>query len=203
MPTIYSIQCTSCGEGPGADNGLAGWVRADGRKGGKVFPEGYLAVRLDDGTLKPLPHPIESSALQGLGLTSAQVARQNRLFRVTFKICRKCGCLHTERKLDDPRTGCLIAMTLGPIMVAVLRYVAKVSWSSALFGAYLGMVAITGMIGLINWLRWRKQNFELHLSSCSKCGGADLATIPKVAGQVLMCPHCQTQTMRCDLVGKS
>lgn len=203
MPTIYRIQCSACGKGPKADNGLAGWVTSDGCQGGEVFPEGYLAVRLDDGALKPLPHPIESSTLQGLGLTWVEATRQNRLFRVTFKICQKCGRFHTERQHHDPRTGCLIALTVAPIMVAALKYVAKLSWGSSLFGAYPGMVAIVGMIWLINWLRWRKQNSELKLSGCSNCGCANLATISKMAGKVLMCPHCQTQNMHCVVAGKA
>jgi len=203
MPTIYRIQCKACGKGPKVDNGLAGWVATDGREGGEILPDGYLALRLDDGEFKPLPHPAEASTLRGLGFTWKEAARQNRLFRVTFKICRTCGCLCEERQHNDWRTGCLAALISIPLTMILLKFVVNCSWGASLFGAYLSTFAIFGVVSLFNWTRWRKPNRELKLKKCPRCGMAEFTTISRAAGKALMCPHCQTQNMRCNVAGIS
>jgi hypothetical protein len=203
MPNIYRMQCTACGKAPRVEGVLAGWVATDGREGGQILPDGYLALRLDNGEFKPLPHPAEASTLRQLGFTWTEASRQSRLFRVTFKICRKCGALYEERQHHDSKTGCLAAVISIPITVATLKFGFGRSWGLSLFSAYGVMLGVLGLVSLGNWLRWRKQNGELKLASCAKCQAKDFATIPKVARQVLMCSHCQTKNVHCNLAGLS
>jgi hypothetical protein len=203
MPTIFRIKCKACGNGPNVDDGLAGWVTTDGRQGGQILPEGYLAIRLDSGEFKPLPHPAEESTLRGLGFTWNEAARQNRLFRVTFKICRRCGYLYEERQRHDWRTGCLAAVISVPLTVVLLKFVFNYGWGASLVGAYLSMLAIFGIVSLFNWTRWRKPNRELKLKECSKCGMAEFTTISRATGKAFMCPHCQTQNMQVTVAGIS
>lgn len=203
MPTIYRLQCDACGKSPEVESALAGWVTTDGRKEGRILPDGYLAVRLDNGEFKPLPHPVEDSTLRQLGFTWAGAAKQSKLFRVTFKICHTCGTLHEERQHQDSRTGCLVATVSIPISVITLKFGFGQSFGSALFGAFMATMVVMGIFLLANWLRWRSRNDELKLASCAKCHSKKFITIPKAVRQVLMCPHCMTQNLRCNIAGMS
>lgn len=203
MPSIYRLQCTACGKAPGADGTLAGWVTTDGREGGQILPDGYLALRLDSGEFKPLPHPAEASTLQRLGFTWAEASRQSRLFRVTFKICCHCGALHEEPQHHDLQTGCLAATISIPITIMSLKFGFGRSWGSSLFSSYGVMLGIMGLVPLGNWLRWRKQNIKLKLVKCAQCRADDFITLPKACRRVLMCSHCQTQNLHCNSAGIS
>jgi|GEM_PF-3058400 len=203
MPTIYRLQCAACGKSPEVEGALAGWVTTDGGEGGQILPDGYLALRLDNGEFKPLPHPVEASTLRQLGFTWAGAARQSRLFRVTFKICQTCGTLHEERQHQGSQTGCLVATVSIPVSVITLKFGFGHSWGSSLFSAYGLMLGVIGLVSLVNWLRWRSKNAELKLASCAKCQSKAFITIPKAVRQVLMCPHCMTQNVRCNIAGMS
>src|ERR1043165_583285 len=169
MPIVYRIKCEVCGKSPEADGPLAGWVTTEAGGCGQILPEGYVAVRLDSGEFKPLPHPLETRTLEKLGFTWVQAAREGRLFRVTYKICRKCGRLHEERQHRDTRAGCLAAVFSLPIAVAVLKFGHKSDWIASLIGGYFVMMAVLASMQLFNWIRWLKQNAGLKLQRCSKC----------------------------------
>lgn len=203
MPTVYRLKCAACGTTPKVEGALAGWFTTDGQEGGQILPDGYVAVRLDNGEFRPLPHPAEDTTLRQMGFTWTEASRQNRLFRITFKICRQCGALHEERQHHDAKTGCLAAVISIPITVMTLRFVLGRSWGLSLFSAYGAMLGVLGLVSLVNWLRWRRQNQELKLTRCVTCQGRDFTTIPKIVRQVLMCPHCHTKNMHCNIAGIS
>lgn len=86
-----------------------------------VLPEGYLAIKLDSGEFKPLPHPAETSTLKSLGYNWNSAARQGRLYRVTFKICKKCGTFHEECQHHNGMAGCLLALIAFPAAVVAAK----------------------------------------------------------------------------------
>jgi len=182
---------------------LAGYVTTDGGDRGVILPEGYVAVKLDSGVFEPLPHPLETSTLEKLGFTWVKAAREGRLFSVTFKICRKCGCLHEERQHRDLQAGCFAVMILGLITVAVLKFWEGSDWGLSLIAGFFMMLSAAASLGLFSWLRWRKQNAGLKLGCCSKCKATDFVTLPKAKGVALMCSHCQTENLHCTVAGIS
>lgn len=167
-----------------------------------ILPEGYLAVKLDNGEFKPLPHPAETSTLKSLGY-NWNSARQDRLYRITFKICKKCGTFHEERQHHHGVAGCLLALIAFPAAVVVAKLGFKASWSGAIFGAYLSTIAVWAIIAITYWLRWRKPNAQLQLKACSKCAATEFTTIQRSKGKALVCPHCGTETMHCTMAGMS
>lgn len=203
MPIVYRIQCQSCGKGPGLSNFLAGWVTTDGGQGGTILPDGYLAVKLDNGEFKSLPHPVETSTLKGLGYSWNSAARQGRLHRIGFKICTKCGTFHEEQAHHNGMAGCLLGLASTPIALIALKFGLKTGWGTALFGACLLMFAIWGVVAFGSWWRWREPNSRLKLKSCCKCGATEFTTIQKSVGKTLICPQCGTAAMRCAIAGMS
>jgi hypothetical protein len=203
MPTIYRIQCQTCGKGPAVSNCLAGWVATDGGKGGMILPEGYLAVKLDSGEFKSLPHPAEASTLKSLGYNWNSAERQGRLYRISFKICKKCGTFHEECQHHNGMAGCLLALIAFPVVMTAAKLVYKASWGGAVFVAYLSTIAVWGVIVAASWLRWRKPNSQLRLKSCSKCAATEFTTIQRANGKSLICPHCGSKSMHCAIAGMS
>ncbi len=203
MPTVYRAQCESCKGAPEPNGSVAGFVSIDGRNDGVVLPDSYLAVQLSDGELACLPHPIEESTLKQHGLTWRQVSKEGRLFRVEFKICKKCGTLHEERQVHDGRAGCLPAL-FGCVAIALLlRFLAHASWPSSLFGGYLGLFAVWLAASLLVRIRWRKRNVEARLKLCIRCQGKEFITIAKTAGRPTMCPLCGKHSMSYNRAGIS
>jgi hypothetical protein len=74
-------------------------VTTDGKQGGTILPSGYPSVRLDDGRLVPLPHPIETGSLEKQGFTWRQASKEKRLYRIEFK-----------RQLTEGHYGCTLAL---------------------------------------------------------------------------------------------
>src|SRR6476660_3159769 len=107
MPTVFRIQCQACGAAPTSAGGVAAYVVFDGQKDGVILPEGYLALRRNDGELVCLPHPLEGLRLEAEGFSWKEAFRQGRLFYVTFKVCTNCGTLHEEVQHHEDPTGCL------------------------------------------------------------------------------------------------
>lgn len=203
MPTIYRLKCDACGKAPEVKKALAGWVATDGRENGHILPDGYLAVRLDDGRFEPLPHPIESSVLQDLGFTWPEAKRKGRLFRITFKVCQKCGTVHEEPQHSDPQAGCLASVVSVPIAVIILKFGVQLNWVDSFFGAFAAMFVVAGIAALVNRWRWSKQNSELRLKDCSNCRMSDFTTIAKMDGKTIICPHCKKCSLQCNRAGMS
>jgi hypothetical protein len=203
MPAIYRAMCLSCGGTPDAKGGVAGWVTTDGRKGGKILSESFLALKLDSGEFVCLPHPIESSRLKGYGFTWVQASRQSRLFHVKLIICEGCGLICEEYQHHDSRTGCLLAFLTAPAMILFLKCTIKLGWLTSIFGAWFGMFAVLWGVGMFNRMRWRWRNAALKLRNCSACGGTKFISVSRAAGKSLMCPQCHTPNMRYDAAGIS
>lgn len=203
MPAIYRAKCTSCGGTPDADTGVAGWVTTDGRKGGKIMSEGFLALKLDSGEFKCLPHPIEDSCLKGHGFTWVRASRESRLFRVNFMVCEGCGLVCNEYQHHDSRTGCLFAFVTAPGTILFLKYVIGSNWLASIFGAWFGMFAVFGGVAIFNRIRWRARNVTLKLSACPSCRGTKFTPVSRANGKSLMCPHCHTLNMRYEPAGIS
>ena len=151
-----------------------------------------------------MPHPAEASKLTSLGYNWNSAARQGRLYRITFKICRKCGTFHEERQHNLGMAGCLVALITFPALVAAAKLAFEADWGGAIFGAYLSMfAAVGGILAEAFWLRRRRSNSQMRLKACSKCAATEFTTIPKSVGTMLICPRCGTETMRCTMAGKS
>jgi hypothetical protein len=69
---------------------VAGYVSMDGRENGVILPDSYIAFRRDDGTIVPLPHPVENSTLEQNGGEWRSAARNGRILHVEFLICLSC-----------------------------------------------------------------------------------------------------------------
>lgn len=203
MPTVYRIQCESCHSGPDTIRGVAGYVTTDGRKGGIILPESYLAVRLDNGEMVCLPHPVEHSRLNGLGFTWSRAVREGRLFRISYKFCQKCGTLNEECRHTTGSAGCLPALVASLLITISLRFLMHVSWPGSLFGGYLALMAVFLAFALAIRFRSRKVDAEAKSRPCTNCQSNDFITIPKAVGQPIICPFCKTRSMYCQIAGIS
>lgn len=160
-------------------------------------------MRLDSGVSMYLPQGWDTQVLQEQGLTAMEAARQGRFFRVTFKICRQCGWMHEEPQICDPRAGgCLAAVIAAFIMLGILKFGMMLDWFSSLIGVWVGMLAVFGIVLLLRWARWHKQDAPLKLRNCLKCQAPDFVTVAKAAGKSLMCPHCHAQTMHYNRISR-
>lgn len=203
MPTIYKIQCESCKRAPEAKGSLAGYVRTDGREGGIILPASYLAVCLKSGEFVCLPHPLEESTLKDCGFTWHKAWKEGRLFRIEYKICTRCGALHEERQIHSLRAGCLPAVIGGFLIVFLTHFLAHFSWASSFLIGYLGIFAILLLFLLLTSFLWRKKNAETKLMRCTRCDANEFITIPNATRKPIMCPYCATQSMHCQIAGKS
>ncbi len=203
MPVIFRAICTNCGETPEVNRSVDGTATAPGRKEGESLREGFLALKLDNGKFVVLSHPLEQRHLKEHGFTWSQAARQSRLFSVQRKICERCGLICEEYQHGRSHGGCLVAVLAVPVMAGLLKYGAKASWLTALFGAYLGMLAVFGSLELLGRARWRERNAKLKLRECPACRGTKFLPVSKAAGKFMMCPRCHTQNMRYDVAGIS
>lgn len=203
MPSVYRIECTHCGRSPNPGNGVAGHVTTDGRKGGKILPEGYLALKLEDGQYAVLPHPVEDSVLKQHGYAWIGASRHGRLFRVTYLICAQCGQLQKEYQHHDSRSGCLVAIISVPMATLLLKFWLGMALGLSLVMSCFVMTGVFGLVSLANWLRWRGANRLLKLTACADCGGGKFKTIPQAVSKAFPCPFCKTNNMRYDWAGVS
>jgi len=203
MPTIYRARCGHCDQSPEINSAVTGWVTTDGQKGGKLLPDGYLAVKLDSGNYVTLPHPIERRVLQRQGFTWNQASQQSRLFRFTFKICVQCGTILEERQHQDIQTGCSVGLIGATMAVFPLKFWFKNGWIASLLMSYFVALGLFGLMALINWFRWRGRNHDLKLTACPKCGGRGFRRISQATGKSWPCPFCKTQNMKYTTAGIS
>jgi len=132
MPTVYRLFCENCGTGEKNPPRAAGYVILDGMgETGQILPEFYWAVRLDDGTLACLPHPIEELTLREYGMRWRSAEREGRLHYVTFKLCKQCGTLHEEAQIGETGLGCLSGVVGLAVVVIAGRFWAGWDWGMA------------------------------------------------------------------------
>jgi hypothetical protein len=204
MPTVFRIQCTSCGGAPSSDGGVATHVAFDGRRDGAILPEAYLAFRRDNGELVSLPHPGEGRRLQAEGSTFGKASEQGRLFRVAFKVCAACGAMHEEIQHCERQSGCLAGLVSGTLVFVGLTWATHLSWIVAFIGGWLGMLAGGAFAAFLHRPRWKKEeNEEMKIKRCAKCGETKLASLYEVAGKTLPCPECGGASMQYSIAGKS
>lgn len=175
----------------------------DEGQGGVVLPDSYLALRLDTNQVIPLGHPLETSTLENHGFTWRKASKENRLFRVQFKVCQQCGLLHEESNLHTLNEGCTFAFLSGVAIVFGLKWFGHLAWDIALLAGFLGMVVISN---LITWgMRKRKANQEStsRLLECTACHGREFFTIAEAVGRLLPCARCHQPKMRYSIAGKS
>lgn len=108
-----------------------------------------LALQLDDGSLKCLPHPAEEGACEQEGLTLDQASERGRLYRETFYVCDHCGrggeiieqvkyrgvVLFPQTAWGDVKLAVGLAVVITPILVW-LRWWPAVAAISATLGVY-------------------------------------------------------------------
>lgn len=203
MPLVYGIRCTECLQSPHPGGGVAGYVATDGGKDGAILPEGYFALKLDDGTSVCLPHPIEDSSLREHGYSWRQAAREARLLWITVKICRSCGTLHEEARIHDGGRGCVPSVITSLLVLLGAKFALRWSWGWSLLLAYAVLLGVVTAAALFNRLRWRSENQRFTLRQCRSCGGRGFYTLSRARGKSLPCPFCKSRAMRCDLVGIS
>ena len=204
MPPIYRLQCTQCNVPPQVGGGVAGYVNMDGRKGGTVLPDAYLAVKRDDGSYVCLPHPVEEMTLEAEGFTRKQATREERLFHVTYKICRHCGVIHEEYShCSDPFAGCLPGLIVPTVALLIFRFGLGFTWILSVSFAIATFYGLLIVFERIERRRWRSKNQKLKVRKCVSCGHEKFYTLGKASGKSLPCPTCGSKTMRCDCAGIS
>lgn len=149
MPLIYDVRCEACGNG-------------------YSICEFYLAVQLDDGSLKPLRHPLEENDLTDAGFTFPQARREARLVRCESGVCKHCGGLY-ERRTFEPPLGCLGGI-MAAVQVALL--LSALIWMAFPGGhspgsrtatkAVVAGVLAAGALWLVR--RWEKRGWRRHLA---------------------------------------
>lgn len=120
-----------------------------------------LAIQMDDGSLKCLPHPREDTYCEREGLTLEQAYERGRLFRETFYVCRSCGrmgeiiepCRWRQMHLIPPQTF------LGDLklMLWIAGFALPVSLWLRWWGA-VAAVLLTVVVFPLN--EWRKRHKE-------------------------------------------
>lgn len=135
MPLFHDMRCTACGrESP---------LLSDG-----------LALQLDDGSLRHLPHPGEERACRESGLTLQQASERGRLFDREFLVCRRCGGrsetivrkLSWRRALDDPRPWAMVLPTVAVAAIGapVALWLGRDAWAFA----FVGMASCSPLIDM-------------------------------------------------------
>jgi hypothetical protein len=200
MPVVYRVQCESCGKSPPLPDLDSAHSSVEI---GKVLSDSYAALKLSDGTFLPLPHPAESVILEKKGLTATQAIRQKRLYHVTYKVCKQCGSIHLEYQLQQFTDGCMIVLATIPITVAVLKFGFRQDWAVSLTRTLLAMFLFGVCLSLFNQVRWRRQICQTKLHACPKCNTHGLVRISELNGKTIVCPHCQSQSMRFHILGIS
>lgn len=203
MPVVYRAECESCGKGPATNKALVGWVTFDGREGGVILPESYLALKLNSGELACLPHPLESSTLRGHGYSWSRAAFSGRLFRVTYLICTGCGTINEQRQIETGAGGCSVGYFTGIVSIIPLRFLILDSWWQAIGMGFLLMVLTYSTAEFVFSRRWSKQNAAMRLTQCNHCQTNKFITVGEATKKLTICPQCGENSMRYSIAGKA
>lgn len=137
MPISCDITCTVCD--------LRSFLLSDG-----------LALQLDDGKLRFLPHPGEGDSCEKYGLKLHDASDRGRLFQQDYVICRNCGGHGARTKPAKYRSSAIgepIAWSTYRMLVAIAcAWMAIACW----FRWWLA-AAVIGLPLIIStpWDRWK------------------------------------------------
>lgn len=203
MPTVFRITCSNCGKHQETTGEVAGFFSPDGKTGGQVIPEGFLALKLPDGNFLCLPHPIEGSALENNGYSFDRAIKEGCLFSISFKVCTECGQLHEEKQHVSSNRGCLPAMVAVLAFMLTLRFVLDFTWSASFLSSLVFTLILLALAEYVHSLRWNKENALLKVVCCSRCNKPNMKSLGQLSGKTIPCPFCGRRSVQIDIAGRS
>jgi hypothetical protein len=191
VPGIFRIRCSRC-EGPQLRIGSETF---DTRKDGVVLLDSHVVFKQDDGQFLALRHPGESYDLEKLGWTWEKAKTQQRLFRVTYKICQQCSCVNEEKEHVSGEAGCGPAVVAMALAFAALKFWAGNSGARAGIGAFGIGCLMYPASNFFYKLRFKKPNAQLRVHGCAQCGSTNLITLSGAHNKNVICPACKNQSL--------
>jgi len=207
MPTLYRKYCPTCDPNTETDvtcDGIVGAVITKSRQGGEIISDGYFAYLSDQGDLVPLPHPVESRALQAAaGVTWTQAAIHGRLIHIHNLICTDCGTQSTTATLHTGGAGCIAGLQLAGIAIALNTLVFSFHPIIEVFLVWAAMFAPLLIMDRYIWLRYRGNASSYQTRRCRQCGGSHVRSLARARKYSLCCPRCRQMTMKIEITGRS
>lgn len=206
MGTLYRKFCPRCDGGSETNitfDGFAGAALTNAQSGGQIVGDGHVAFIADGGDLVPLPHPIESHALDAAGATWNDAAIHGRLLYIHNLVCIECGTQNTTATLHTGGTGCVAGLACAALAIAC-----NVIWFNLhplieIAFVYIALFAPLFLIDRYVRIRY-SQNAEPHkTASCIQCGGSELTSLASARKRPLTCPRCKQLTMTIEIAGRS
>lgn len=206
MGTLYCKFCPAC-DGDGETNvtfdGFAGAAVTSSGRGGEIVSEGYVAYIADSGDLVPLPHPIESHALDTAGGTWTDAAIHGRLIYIHNLICADCGTQTTTASLHVGGTGCVAGLVLAAIAITCNIFLFNLHPVVEIILVWMAMFAPSMVIDRYVRFRYRDNAAPHQNGRCVQCGGSNLFSFATARKGPIPCPRCQQNTMTIEIAGRS
>ena len=206
MGTVYRKFCPVC-DGDRKPNvtfdGFAGAVITDSSRGGEIVSAGHVAYIADSGDLVPLPHPIESHALDAAGGTWTDAAIHGRLIYIHNLICADCGTQNTTASLHIGGTGCITGLILAAVAMACNVLVFNFHPIAKIVLVWVALFAPSLLIDRYVRLRYRENAVPHQTKRCTQCGGGKLVSLASAKKNPLPCPRCNQRAMTIEIAGRS
>lgn len=206
MGTLYRKFCPSCDRSDETNStfdGFAGAALTDTGRGGEIVPEGYVGYIADNGELVPLPHPIESQALNAAGGTWNDAAIHGRLLYIHNLICADRGTQNTTASHHVGGTDCIAALVLASIVLTCNIFLFNLHSLIEIMFVCIAMLAPSTLIDRYVRFRYRA-NAVLHQNEhCDMCGNENLLSLATAQKSSLPCPRCSVGTMSVKIAGRS
>ncbi len=206
MGTLYRKYCVTC-DGDDETNvtfdGFAGAAITDSKCGGEIVTNGHVAYLTDDVELVALPHPVESHALQSLGVTWDHAALRGRLIYVHNLICRDCGTANTTASLHTGGVGCLVGLLLAAAMIVINIFLLDLHFIAESVLVWGALFAPSMVIDRYVGFRYRGNAEPFRFRGCNQCNGTNVVSIARARRHQLTCPRCHNDTMNIEIAGKS
>jgi len=206
MGTLYRKFCPAC-DGDAETNvtfdGFAGAALANARRGGEIVSDGHVAFIADNGNLVPLPHPIESQALDAAGGKWNDAAIHGRLLYIHNLICADCGTQNTTASLHVGGTGCVAGLVLAAIVIACNIFVFDLHFIIEIIFVWMAMFAPSMLVDRYVRFRYRANAVTHQTDHCANCGGHNLSSLASARKSSIPCPRCTEGTMSIEIAGRS
>jgi len=206
MGTLYRRFCSTCdcdAETNVAFDGFAGATLTDAGRGGEIVSDGHVAYIADSGGLVPLPHPIESHALDAAGGTWNDAAIHGRLIYIHNLICADCGAQNTTASLHVGGTGCVEGLVLAAIIIACNIFLINFHVVVEIVFVWMAMFAPSILIDRYVRFRYRANAVPHQTNHCDTCGGHNLLPLSSARKSSIPCPRCTGGTMSIEIAGRS
>jgi hypothetical protein len=187
MPTVYRIERSEGSEQSGIDPCLGGQVTFDGKRTGTVVTAEYQALLIGD-EIKPLAHPLETSALKAFKQTYLSASLSGILLHVERRICLRCGHVFgIPRIVFSGAAGCLPTLLISLATVALLRFMLGTATGASLFAAMATLIVVDCFFRFAGAVyirvRFSKRQETVHRLECPACGSIDSVAISSVLGK--------------------